>query len=128
LYAAVGALSGVVAGQPPWRKGAWLASILKAVFGAGVGAGLYALASRFLAVGVGGIAGLADGTALANAPLLFAPLVAGVYGMLVELDDGGEQPVEQSTGVRVSADSPARDVLDQAPAEQAQKREKKAAR
>lgn len=102
LYGAVGLLAGVVAGQPPWRPGAWVASILKGIFGAGLGVGLYALAVHFLRLPVDGVPGIESGAVLAQAPLLFAPAVATLYATLVELDDGGEQPAQESTGVRVS--------------------------
>lgn len=104
LYGTVALLAGVLAGQPPWRKGAWVASILKGIFGFGVGAGLYALASRYLQVPVEGLMELPAGTQLAQAPLLFAPAVATVYATLVELDDGGEAQPEEKTNVRVKAD------------------------
>jgi hypothetical protein len=106
LYGAVVGLAGALAGQPPWRAGAWVGSLLKLLFGFGIGAGLYALGARFLALPVEGIAGLPAGSTLPHAPLLFAPLTAAVYGMLVELDDGGEQPAESKpTGVRVKGEA-----------------------
>lgn len=102
LYALVGALSGALAGRPPWQQGAWVASILKAVFGLVLGAGLYALAHAFLTgpFHLGFIPG-AVSAPLAQQPVLFAPLLAMVYATFVELDDGGEQPEPAvATGVR----------------------------
>lgn len=120
LYGAVVGLAGALAGQPPWRQGAWVASILKFVFGFGVGAGLYALASHFLHLPVDVLPDVPPNTELAQAPLAFAPAAAALYAMLVELDDGGEQPVqEKRTGVRVKADALAD--LDEVPAEREQK-------
>ena len=99
LYALVGALSGALAGRPPWQQGAWVASILKAVFGLALGAGLYALANAFIKVGLP-VPG-AQGAHLAQQPLVFAPLLAMLYATFVELDDGGEQPEPAvATGVR----------------------------
>jgi len=103
IYGAAVALGGVVAGQPPWRKGAWIASILKGLFGFGVGAGLYALATHFLKLPVGGLVGIPTGTVLAESPLFFAPLVTLIYTTLVELDDGGPAPAAESGGVRVAS-------------------------
>ncbi len=99
LYAGVGALSGVLAGRPPWKPGAWVASILKGVFGVVVGVGLYALGAAFIKSGLP-VPGALDAP-LAQQPLAFAPLLAVVYATLVELDDGGEQPEPAvATGVR----------------------------
>lgn len=95
LYALVGGLAGLVAGRPAWRQGAGVAAILRGVFGLGVGVGLYALAARFLTFLVaipGAVAPAATSGALGQLPLFLAPLVATVYAVLVELDDGGENP------------------------------------
>jgi len=94
FYALVGGLAGLVAGRPAWRTGAGVAAILRAVFGLGVGVGLYALAAAFLKVEVG-IPGAAVGAApalLVALPVFLAPMIATVYAVLVELDDGGENP------------------------------------
>ena len=100
LYALVGALSGALAGRPPWQQGAWIASILKAVFGLALGAGLYALGAKFLPAMQLPLPGSSH-TLLANQPMFFAPLLAMVYATFVELDDGGEQPEPAvATGVR----------------------------
>ena len=102
LYAGVGMLAGVFGGRAPWKPGAWIAAILKGVFGLAVGAGLYALGSRFLPTTNVLLPAGTQPTALANIPLLFAPIVALLYGTFVELDDGGDQPEEEaSSGVRV---------------------------
>jgi hypothetical protein len=101
LYAAVAAIAGVLSGRAPWKPGAWIAAVLKGVFGLVVGAGLYALGSRFLPE-LAVAPGVANGVRLASQPLVFAPLVALLYSTFVELDDGGEQTEEEQTsGVRV---------------------------
>ncbi len=100
LYALVGALSGALAGRPPWQQGAWVASILKAVFGLVLGAGLYALGAKFLPAAQLPLPNGAN-VSLANQPMFFAPLLAMAYATFVELDDGGEQPEPAvATGVR----------------------------
>lgn len=100
LYALVGALSGALAGRPPWQPGAWVASILKAVFGLVLGAGLYALGAKFLPTMQLPLPGSLS-VSLANQPMFFAPLLAMAYATFVELDDGGEQPEPAvATGVR----------------------------
>ncbi len=102
LYGVTATLAGVVAGQPPWRQGAWIASVLKGLFGFGVGVGVYALVTHFLRIPVGGLLQIPPQTMIAQAPLLFAPAVATVYATLVELDDGGEQAKDDKTGVRAA--------------------------
>lgn len=107
LFAAlVTGLAGVFAGQPPWRQGAWVGSILKGVFGLALGAGLYALAAHFLKVQLPAVAGIPAGTEFAQAPLVFAPALAALYAGLIELDDGGAPEEDASAnapkgGVRV---------------------------
>ncbi len=99
LYPLVGAVSGALAGRAPWKPGAWIAGVLKAVFGLAVGAGLFALGHKFLPE-----LALAGGpkVSLAEQPLFFAPMLATVYATLVELDDGGDQAEEEpASGVRV---------------------------
>lgn len=103
FFGGIAALAGVAAGQPPWREGAWVGSILKAVFGFAIGAGLYWVGQRFLNFPVGGLAGLPAGATFAQAPLTFAPALAAVFSMLIELDDGGEPATDTKTGVRVDA-------------------------
>ncbi len=89
LYPAIGAVSGALAGRAPWKPGAWIAGVLKGVFGLAVGAGLFALGNKFI-------------PDIAHTPLLFAPMLATVYATLVELDDGGDQAEEEpASGVRV---------------------------
>lgn len=104
LYALIGALAGVLAGKPPWLKGAWVESLLKGLFGLAVGAGLFALASRFLGgqnpVMVPAFGGGAE-MALFKHPLLMAPGIATIYAMLVELDNTGEVEPEPKSGVRI---------------------------
>lgn len=99
LYALVGAFAGVLAGRPPWLKGAWVESILKGLFGLAVGAGLYALAMRFLQIPVPNLAGVGDGV-LTSQPMLMAPGIGAIYAALIELDNDGKAEPE-STGVRI---------------------------
>lgn len=111
IFGLVGAVTGALSGRAPWKPGAWIAAILKALFGVGVGCGLYALAAAFgpsvaAIPGVAALVGLtaeaAAHTHLANVPLLFAPALAVIYATLVELDDGGEQDEEPATRVRAT--------------------------
>ena len=92
--AITGALVGLLCGRAPWRAETIWTPVLKMLFGTLVGAGLYALGSRFLPgmsftvhglPGVTGdaVLGLRDGT-------LLAPAIGLLYGLFVEVDDGGQ--------------------------------------
>lgn len=106
FYALLGGLVGLVAGRPAWRTGAGVAAILRGVFGLGVGVGLFALASSFLGVQVGIPGAVPSAMAsLSHLPMFLAPMIATVYAVLVELDDGGENPEpEVKSKVRIDVD------------------------
>lgn len=88
-----GATAGVIAGRPPWRREAWLEGILKAFVGLGVALGLYWLGIRFLTASVPfGLLGAPKGVPWMELPLLYAPVVAALYGALVELDNTPAKP------------------------------------
>jgi hypothetical protein len=89
-YALVGALVGLVVGRPIWsliadKNATSFASILKAVFGAAVGVGLYALVRK-----VGGefrLELMGQTRALPQWQPLIAAAIGGVWGGVIELDD-----------------------------------------
>jgi hypothetical protein len=90
-YAAVGFLVGLVCGKAVWRQETLWTPALKGLFGAAVCAGLYWGASKLL----GGLTldlppqlGAPADRPLLEIPLLVAPVVAIVYGIFVEVDDG----------------------------------------
>ncbi len=94
-YAAVGFVVGVVCGKPPWRQDTLWTPVLKGLIGSLLCMGLYWAAQKVL----GGVTapgqlasalGLATDTALTSTPLLLAPLIGIVYGIFVEIDDGGK--------------------------------------
>ena len=111
LAMGTGATAGILAGAPPWKAEAWIEAVLKGVFGVGVGALLYWLASSFLGFGVPmALAGADEGASWTTLPIVFAPLVAGIYGAIVELDntpgkgDAGSEPKKASGRRRPSVD------------------------
>lgn len=94
VYGLVGGLGGVVAGRPPWRQETIWTSLLKGLFGFGVGLGLYFLARKLLggmhlafATGLG-----APNEPLVDIPFLLGPAIGAVLGILFEVDDGGKSP------------------------------------
>jgi len=88
-----GATAGIICGKPPWRAGVWIEVLLKGVAGLAVGALLYWLTWSYAGFGVPfDLPGAVAGTPWTSQPLLYAPLVALLFGSLVELDNtGGEQ-------------------------------------
>lgn len=93
-YAAVGFVVGLVGGKAIWRQPTLWTPALKGVFGALICVGLYWLGSKFL----GGLKlsftealGAAD-TPVVQVPLVLAPILAVVYGIFVEVDDGERKP------------------------------------
>lgn len=111
LYGAVGAITGVVAGKPLWKPGAWIEALLRGVFGIAVGCGLYALASSFLHVGAIPLPAALfpalpnpaeNARFLFQQPLAMAPLMATLYASLIELDNDGKGDDAGSTKVRVA--------------------------
>ncbi|UJR86743.1 hypothetical protein [Sandaracinus amylolyticus] len=96
LAMATSGTTGVFAGKPPWREGAWIEALLKGLVGVGIGALLYWLGSTYGAVqlpfpGVGS-------AAWTSLPVLFLPAIAGVYGSLVELDNSDDGGAKKGTG------------------------------
>lgn len=88
LAMGVGGTAGVLAGRPPWQHEAWVEGVLKAVVGVGVGALLYWLGSSFAPFDVPFVLpGAKETVPWTDSPLVLAPVVAGIYAALVELDN-----------------------------------------
>jgi hypothetical protein len=77
LAALLGVLAGAVAGRAPWSGSAWIATILKAAVGFGVGYGAYWGAGKL---------------GLYGQPYIWLPAFGALWCLLVEVDDavGGE--------------------------------------
>jgi hypothetical protein len=109
LYGVLGAITGVVAGKPLWKPGAWIEALLRGVFGIAVGCGLYALgavvltgsAIDFTAL-LGSLPVGARPEHLYQQPLIMAPMFATLYASLIELDNDGKGEDAASTKVRVA--------------------------
>jgi hypothetical protein len=93
-YAALGFLVGLVCGKAVWRQETMWTPALKGLFGAAVCAGLYWGVSKFLGGALSGVKlelppqlGASDRPVL-EVPLLVAPVLAIIYGVFVEIDDG----------------------------------------
>ncbi len=92
VYGAVGFLVGIVCGKAVWRHETLWTPILKGIFGVLISLGLYWGARKVL----GGMAPpvasplWAPDQALVNVPVLLAPAIGIIYGIFVEVDDGGD--------------------------------------
>ena len=83
-----GATVGLVVGKPPWKQAGWVEGLLKAIAGLLVGALLYWLGSRFGSFELP--FALLEAPAESRwdeLPLVFAPLIASIFGALIELDN-----------------------------------------
>jgi hypothetical protein len=91
VYAAIGALVGVVGGKAIWRQETLFTPILKALFGIGVGIGLYFLGGKLLGgfhLPIAAIPGSGDHP-VSQVPALLGTAIGILYGIFVELDDAG---------------------------------------
>lgn len=110
LYGLIGAVVGLIAGRPFWRKrpdggSNIVVPAVRAVLGAGLSIGLYALVVKVLgdptlsfAASWPQIGAAADAkaaaTTVARLPYLLGGLIGIAYGVFVELDDGGKPDEE----------------------------------
>jgi hypothetical protein len=90
VYGLIGFVVGLVVGRPIWshildRGSTVWTSVLKGLFGFGIGAGLYALASRALGDPVVAFAG--EARPLTAWTFVFGGIVGALYGAWVEVDD-----------------------------------------
>jgi hypothetical protein len=90
--ALVGALVGVVCGRPPWKSETIWTPIVKMIVGAGIGAGLCALGRHFLPDMHLATVGPVDLST--RGPTFLAGAIGVLYGVFVEIDDGGKSDKE----------------------------------
>jgi hypothetical protein len=102
LAMGAGATAGVLAGKPPWQQEAWIEAILKAVAGLGFGALVFWLTSSYVPWTLpSATLGLPESTRLAHSVLVSMPLTAGLFGMLVSLDNTSDAPSSKAKRARV---------------------------
>ncbi len=110
LAMGIGATAGILCGKAPWRAEAWIEAVLKGVVGVGIAALVYWIGSSYLPWSVPfTLPHAAAGTDWTSMPLLYAPVIGALFGMVVELDnDGGadgptrgKKSKKKSTGQRV---------------------------
>jgi hypothetical protein len=88
--AVVGALVGLLCGRLPWKSETIWTPVVKMIVGSLIGSGLCALGRRFIpAMPLPAIEGVSLTTD--TGPFL-AVVVGALYGIFVEVDDGGNRP------------------------------------
>ena len=90
IYCTIGAMVGLLVGRPFWRhlreKDATLwTPAIKAIFGAGIGAGLFALV-KYFGSGIE-LSMLGETRALPDWQIIVGAGIGGLYGAFTELDD-----------------------------------------
>jgi hypothetical protein len=90
--AAAGAIVGLVAGRAPWKAETIWTPVVKMVVGAVIGFGLCLLAFKLLPDPTFHVAQLGE-LHFRSGPIL-APLIGILYGIFVEIDDGGKAKEE----------------------------------
>lgn len=88
LYGLIGALVGFIAGRPFWRHDTIWTPVVKAVVGVAICIGLYALVSK--ALGDPKLSFIGPNVTASSVPYLLGAVVGVVYGIFVEVDDGGK--------------------------------------
>lgn len=88
LYGVIGALVGFIAGRPFWRHDTIWTPVVKAVVGVALCIGLYALVSRVF--GDPQLSFIGPTVTVTSLPYVFGAVVGVIYGVFVEVDDGGK--------------------------------------
>jgi hypothetical protein len=89
VYGIVGAVVGLLCGRPLWQQDTIWTSILKAIFGFGLGVGAAFAGRKWLGgvhIPIAFIPGATE-HAFPEVPSLFGAAVGILYGVFVELDD-----------------------------------------
>jgi hypothetical protein len=92
LYAVIGGVVGMLCGRPPWRQDTVWTTALKGIFGAVIGGALYWGAGKLLGgmhLAAAAKLGAPADRPLVDIPLLLGPVIGAVWGLFVEIDDGG---------------------------------------
>jgi len=98
-YAVIGGVVGMLCGRPPWRQDTVWTTALKGIFGAVVGAALYWGAGKLFGsthLAFASRLGVPADRPLVDIPLLLGPAVGALWGLFVEIDDGGSADKDAS--------------------------------
>jgi hypothetical protein len=89
--AVVGALVGLLCGRLPWKSETIWTPVVKMIVGSLIGAGLCALGLKFLPEAKLPLDVVPGGQLVVNTAPVLAVLVGAIYGIFVEVDDGGSR-------------------------------------
>jgi hypothetical protein len=89
--ALVGALVGLICGRLPWKSETIWTPVVKMIVGSLVGAGLCALGLKFLPEAKLPLHIVPGRELVTNTAPVLAVLVGALYGVFVEVDDGGSR-------------------------------------
>lgn len=91
-YAVIGGVVGMLCGRPPWRQDTFWTTALKGIFGAVIGGALFWGAGKLFGgahLAFAAKLGAPADRPLVDIPLLLGPVVGALWGLFVEVDDGG---------------------------------------
>jgi len=91
-YAVIGGVVGMLCGRPPWRQDTIWTTALKGIFGALIGGALYWGAGKLLGgmhLAFASKLGVPGNRPLIDIPLLLGPAIGALWGIFIEVDDGG---------------------------------------
>jgi len=89
LYGIIGALVGFIAGKPFWRHDTIWTPVVKSVVGFAICLGVYLLVKK--AFGDPKLTFLGPNVSATSLPYFFGAIVGALYGIFVEVDDGGKE-------------------------------------
>ena len=92
LYGLIGAIVGFVAGRPFWKHDTIWTPVVKAVVGFGICLGIYALVAK--AFGDPTLSFVGPNVTVSSLPYALGAAVGVIYGVFVEVDDGGKKKAE----------------------------------
>lgn len=91
-YAIIGGVVGMLCGRPPWRQDTVWTTTLKGIFGAVIGGVLFWGAGKLFGgahLAFASKLGVPADRPLIDVPLLLGPAIGALWGIFVEIDDGG---------------------------------------
>jgi hypothetical protein len=91
-YAVIGGVVGMLCGRPPWRQDTIWTTTLKGIFGAVIGGVLFWGAGKlFGGMHLGFVTklGVPGDRPLVDIPVLLGPAIGALWGIFIEVDDGG---------------------------------------
>ncbi len=102
-YAVIGGVVGMLCGRPPWRQDTVWTTTLKGIFGAVVGGALFWGAGKLFGgmhLGFASKLGVPGDRPLVDIPVLLGPAIGALWGIFIEVDDGGSSKASKDAGAK----------------------------